>query len=124
MARLEKVTNMTMTYTLAMALHPKIEIEEDGVAAVGMTDARAALTSLIREVSWGRRPGAFTERGKRVAMVVPPEFYEQAARDRALIEELEQRGRAPADGAKPDERNKARTIREALANAARTIAES
>lgn len=115
---------MTMTYTLAMALHPKIEIEEDGVAAVGMTDARAALTSLIREVSWGHRPGAFTERGKRVAMVVPTEFYEQAARDRALIEELEQRGRAPADGAKADAKNKARVIREALVNAARSIADS
>ena len=115
---------MTMTYTLAMALHPKIEIEEDGVAAVGMTDARAALTSLIREVSWGHRPGAFTERGKRVAMVVPTEFYEQAARDRALIQELERRGRAPAEGAKPDERNKARTIREALERAAKNITES
>jgi len=69
---------MTMTYTLAMALHPKIEIKGDGVAEVGMTDARAALTSLIREVSWGQRPGAFTERGTRVAMVVPPEFYNRA----------------------------------------------
>jgi prevent-host-death family protein len=78
-----------MTYTLAMALHPKIEIKEDGVAEVGMTDARAALTSLIREVSWGHRPGAFTERGKRVAMLVPPESYEQAASDRRRILALE-----------------------------------
>ncbi|GHH30021.1 type II toxin-antitoxin system Phd/YefM family antitoxin [Streptomyces rubradiris] len=77
-----------MTYTLAMALHPKIEIKEDGVAEVGMTDARAALTSLIREVSWGQRPGAFTERGKRVAMLVPPEFYEQAVRERAALERV------------------------------------
>lgn len=67
-----------MTYTLAMALHPKIEIKKDGVAEVAMTDARAALTSLIREVSWGQRPGAFTERGTRVAMVVPLDFYERA----------------------------------------------
>lgn len=113
-----------MTYTLAMALHPKIEIKKDGVAEVGMTDARAALTSLIREVSWGQRPGAFTERSKRVAMVVPTEFFEQAARDRALVEELERRGREPADDAKPDAKNTARVIREALASAARDIAEA
>lgn len=106
---------MTMTYTLAMALHPKIEIKKDGVAEVGMTDARAALTSLIREVSWGRRPGAFTERSKRVAMVVPPEFYEQAVRDRALVEELEKRAVDPPPDAKADVRNKARVLREALA---------
>lgn len=78
-----------MPYTLAMAVHPKIRIEDDGVAEVAMTDARAALTSLIREVSWGQRPGAFTERGKRVAMVVPTDFYEQALRDRARLESLE-----------------------------------
>ncbi len=78
-----------MPYTLAMALHPKIHTADDGVAEVAMTDARAALTSLIREVSWGRRPGAFTERGKRVAVVVPTDFYEQALADRARLESLE-----------------------------------
>lgn len=104
-----------MTYTLAMALHPKIEIKDDGVADVAMTDARAALTSLIREVSWGQRPGAFTERGKRVAMVVPPDFYEQAIRDRALLEALRQRGEEPKGrDPKPDQYLKAATIREAL----------
>jgi hypothetical protein len=78
-----------MTYTLAMAADQRIEIADDGVAEVSMTDARAALTPLIREVSWGGRPGAFMERGKRVAMVVPPEFYEQALADRARLESLE-----------------------------------
>lgn len=78
-----------MPYTLAMALHPKIRIADDGVAEVAMTNARAALTSLIREVSWGQRAGAFTERGTRVAVVVPPDFYEQALRDRARLESLE-----------------------------------
>lgn len=78
-----------MPYTLAMAVHPKIEIKEDGVAEVSMTYARAALTSLIREVSWGQRPGAFTERGKRVAMVVPPDFYDQAGTDRRFVQAIE-----------------------------------
>lgn len=71
-----------MAYTLFMPADQRIQIAEDGVAEVPMTDARAALTPFIREVSWGGRAGAFTERGKRVAMVVPPERYEQAESDR------------------------------------------
>ena len=106
-----------MTYTLAMALHPKIEIKEDGVAEVGMTDARAALTSLIREVSWGQRPGAFTERGKRVAMVVPTEFYEQAVKDREMLEYLRRRAEDPGPDVGPDDRVKADAVRGALHSA-------
>lgn len=109
-----------MTYTLAMALHPKIEIKKDGVAEVAMTDARAALTSLIREVSWGQRPGAFTERGKRVAMVVPPEFYERAVRDRAIIDELHRRTQEPGTGDAYDE-EQSRTIRGAIHAAALAV---
>lgn len=106
-----------MTYTLAMALHPKIEIQKDGVAEVAMTDARAALTSLIREVSWGQRPGAFTERGKRVAMVVPTEFYAQAIRDRAIIDELHRRTENPGADAEAYDQTTSRTIREAIHSA-------
>jgi antitoxin (DNA-binding transcriptional repressor) of toxin-antitoxin stability system len=80
---------LAMTYTLDMAGDQRIRNADDGVAEVPMTDARAALTPLIREVSWGGRVGAFTERGKRVAMVVPPDFYEQALRDRARLESLD-----------------------------------
>lgn len=110
-----------MTYTLAMALHPKIEIQKDGVAEVAMTDARAALTSLIREVSWGQRPGAFTERGKRVAMVVPTEFYAQAIRDRAIIDELHRRTENPGADAKAYDQTTSRTIREAIHSAALAV---
>lgn len=67
-----------MPYTLAMAAHPKIKTAPDGVAEVSMTDARAALTPFIREVSWGQRTGAFTERGKRVAVVLSADSYEDA----------------------------------------------
>ena len=110
-----------MTYTLAMAVHPKIEIKEDGVAEVAMTDARAALTSLIREVSWGQRPGSFTDRGKRVAMIVPTEFYEQALRDRAIIDELHRRTETPGAGATSYDEVKSRTIREAIHAAALAV---
>lgn len=78
-----------MTYTLAMAADQGIQIAEDGVAEVSMTKARALLTQFIREVRWGGRPGAFTERGSRVAIVVPPDFYEQALRDRKRLEQLD-----------------------------------
>src|SRR5690606_23856868 len=55
-----------------------IQIASDGVAEVSMTEARANLTQLIREVRYGGRPGAFTERGQRSAYVVPPDWYERA----------------------------------------------
>ena len=80
---------LEMTYTLAMAADQGIQIADDGVAEVSMTYARANLTQLLREVRYGKRPGAFTERGERSAYVVPPEFYEQALADRARLESLE-----------------------------------
>lgn len=70
-----------MTYTLAMASDQGIQIAEDGVAEVSMTDARALLTQLVRGVRWGGEPAAFTERGKRVAIVISPDAYEQAKWD-------------------------------------------
>jgi prevent-host-death family protein len=69
---------LEMTYTLAMAADQGIQIADDGVAEVSMTYARANLTQLLREVRYGKRPGAFTERGERAAYVVPPEYYDRA----------------------------------------------
>ncbi|MGA4864153.1 hypothetical protein ACPB9J_16050 [Streptomyces lavendulocolor] len=71
-----------------MASDQGIQIAEDGVAEVSMTKARASLTELIRGVRWGGRAGAFTERGHRVAMVVGPDFYEQALTDRKMLQAL------------------------------------
>lgn len=67
-----------MTYTLFMPADQRIQIASDGVAEVKMTDARAALTALIRDVRWGGKVGAFTERGERTAYLVTPDFYERA----------------------------------------------
>lgn len=77
-----------MTYTLAMAADQGIQIADDGVGEVSMTYARANLTQLLREVRYGKRPGAFTERGERSAYVVPPEFYEEAERNREVLARL------------------------------------
>ncbi|MFJ3084665.1 hypothetical protein ACIPJG_33615 [Streptomyces halstedii] len=73
-----------------MATGKGIETADDGVATVGMTDARALLTSLIREVRYGGKVGAFTERGARQAYVVTPDFYDQALKDRAFLERMQQ----------------------------------
>ncbi|MFC9987817.1 hypothetical protein ACFXKV_10135 [Streptomyces globisporus] len=63
-----------------------IQTAEDGVVWAPMTDARALLTGLIREVRYGGKVGAFTERGARQAYVVTPAFYEQATREHAALE--------------------------------------
>ena len=110
-----------MTYTLAMAAEQGIRIADDGVAEVSMTFARANLTPLLRDVRYGKRSGAFTERGERSAYVVPPDFYEQAVRDRAVIELLRKRVEdLPAD-AHPELRQSARTVHDWLADAEATI---
>jgi hypothetical protein len=109
-----------MTYTLAMAADQGIEMASDGVAEVSMTKARASLTALIREVAWGRKVGAFKERGERTAYVVTPDLYKQALRDRAIIDELHRRT-DPGGGATAYDEGKSRVIREALHSAALAV---
>jgi prevent-host-death family protein len=104
-----------------MAADQGIQIADDGVAEVSMTYARANLTQLLRDVRYGKRSGAFTERGERSAYVVPPEFYEQAIRDRAIIDELHRRTEDPGGGASAHDQGKARAIREALHSAALAV---
>lgn len=110
-----------MAYTLAMATGKGIEIAEDGVATVGMTEARAQLTSLIREVRYGGKVGAFTERGQRQAYVVTPGFYRQAADDAATLEALRERVLELQAGDKPDEKSMARILGEALSAAEQRV---
>lgn len=110
-----------MTYTLAMAVDQGIQIAEDGTAEVSMTGARANLTKLIRVVREDGRPGSFTERGERRAYLVPPDFYERALRDRAIIDELHRRTENPGADSKPYDQSQARTIREALHSAALAV---
>ncbi|WP_406324426.1 type II toxin-antitoxin system Phd/YefM family antitoxin [Streptomyces niveus] len=68
-----------------MAADQGIQTADDGVAEVSMTQARANLTALIREVRYGGRTAAFTERGERSAYVVPPDAYKQSLEDRLTI---------------------------------------
>lgn len=106
-----------MTYTLSMAADQGIQNAHDGVAEVSMTAARANLTQLIRDVRYGSRVAAFTERGQRSAYVVPTEFYEQAVRDREMLEYLSQQAAPPMPNPDAGQRVRADTIRDALHSA-------
>ena len=113
-----------MTYTLAMAADQGIRIAEDGVAEVSMTDARANLTQLLRDVRYGGRAAAFTERGARAAYVVPPEFYEQLLWCRGVVERLRGMAHVPAGTSveeHPDLAEQARIVFEALESAERDM---
>ena len=113
-----------MTYTLFMAGDQGIRVAEDGTSEVSMTYARANLTRFIREVRYGGRQGAFTERGERSAYVVPPEFYERAVRDREIVEQLRSMASLPRGVSveeRPDLVQRARIVYEALESAERDI---
>ncbi|MDR3081331.1 MAG: type II toxin-antitoxin system Phd/YefM family antitoxin [Streptomyces sp.] len=103
-----------------MAADQGIQIADDGVAEVSMTDARANLTQLLREVRYGKRTAAFTERGARSAYVVPPEDYDEAERNREVLERLRGMVGLPADPSvevKPDRLQRSRIVYEALTSA-------
>ncbi|MGW1015628.1 hypothetical protein [Streptomyces niveus] len=71
-----------------MANEKEIPAAADGVVEVPMTQARAQLTSLIRQVRYGGQVGAFAERGERRAYVVTPDFHDQAIEDRRINKSL------------------------------------
>jgi prevent-host-death family protein len=104
-----------------MAADQGIRVADDGVAEVSMTSARANLTQLLRDVRYGKRPGAFTERGERSAYVVPPDFYDQALRDRAVLELLRKRAEEASTDPHPTLQEHARTVRDWLADTEASI---
>ena len=95
-----------------------------------IAEARNVLGEVISRARYADEPTILINRSKEAAVIVSPALYEQAKRDRALIEFLEERAQAPAADAKPDVKSKSRVLREALeaaerdVSAARNIAES
>ena len=110
-----------MTYTLAMAADQGIRIADDGVAEVSMTGARANLTQLLRDVRYGKRSAAFTERGERSAYVVPPDFYDRALRDRSVLDLLRKRAEEAAGNEHEAVRDHARVVLNWLADTEASI---
>ncbi|MFF0790402.1 type II toxin-antitoxin system prevent-host-death family antitoxin [Streptomyces spiralis] len=86
-----------------------------------IAEARNVLGEVISRARYADEPTVLINRGKEAAVIVSYGFYEQALRDRELLEALERRAEEPAEGAKSDVRGKARTLREALDGAAREV---
>jgi prevent-host-death family protein len=86
-----------------------------------IAEARNVLGEVISRARYADEPTVLINRGKEAAVIVSHRFYEQALRDRALIEFLQQRAEEPADGAKAHEQGRARAIREALDAAGRDV---
>ncbi|MEV0015401.1 type II toxin-antitoxin system prevent-host-death family antitoxin [Streptomyces tendae] len=82
-----------------------------------IAEARNVLGEVISRARYADEPTILVNRGKEAAVIVSHPFYEQALRDRELIEALEKRAETPADDAKADDRMKARVLSEALAGA-------
>jgi prevent-host-death family protein len=95
-----------------------------------IAEARNVLGEVISRARYADEPTILVNRGKEAAVIVSHPFYEQALRDRALIELLQQRAEDGRAGGVADDRIKGEYLRGALAaaerdvNAARTIAES
>ncbi|MFJ4932361.1 type II toxin-antitoxin system prevent-host-death family antitoxin [Streptomyces pseudovenezuelae] len=96
-------------------------MSESDVERMGVSDARANLTDVIARVRLLGLQVVLTRREKPQAVLVSPEFHEQAIRDRAIIDELHRRTEEPAGDAKAHDHIKARTVREALHAAALAV---
>ena len=85
-----------------------------------IAEARNVLGEVISRARYAGEPTVLINRGKEAAVIVGYDFYEQALRDRAIIDEMHRRTE-PRAGAKPDEEARSRTIREALHSAALAV---
>ncbi|MEV0526000.1 type II toxin-antitoxin system Phd/YefM family antitoxin [Streptomyces sp. NPDC050439] len=85
-----------------------------------IAEARNVLGEVIARARFAGEPTVLINRGKEAAVIVGYDFYEQALRDRAIIDELHRRTENPGGVAAWDE-TKSRSVREALDSAARTV---
>lgn len=85
-----------------------------------IAEARNVLGEVISRARYAGEPTVLINRGKEAAVIVGYDFYEQALRDRAIIDELHRRTEPTEDATSP-EKVKARQVREALHAAALTV---
>lgn len=91
---------------------------------IGVSEARANLTEVIARVRLLGNRVVFTRRDKPQAALVSYDFYEQALRDRAMIQYFRERAtQAPGEELKPDVRNRIRFLTEQL-DAAERLADT
>lgn len=87
---------------------------------MGVSDVRQNMTEVIAEVRLLGTPVVLTRREKPQAALVSVELYEQALRDRAIIDELHRRTQDPGVGDAYDE-EQSRIIRGAIHAAALAV---
>src|SRR5690606_41882012 len=80
-----------------------------------IAEARNVLGEVISRARFGNEPTILINRGKEAAVIVSHPFYEQAKRDRALIELLKRRAEEGQAGATADARLKGEAPHVALA---------
>lgn len=78
-----------------------------------IAEARNVLGEVIARARFANEPTVLVNRGKDAAVIVGPDFYEEALRNIETLRRLRERAQAP-DDAKPNEKTRARTIAEAL----------
>lgn len=84
---------------------------------MGVSDVRANMTEVLAEVRLLGTPVVLTRREKPQGVLVSVGFYEQALRDRALIEFLEELASEVKAGPERESQQRARVIWEALRSA-------
>lgn len=95
-----------------------------------IAEARNVLGEVISRARYAEEPTILVNRNKEAAVIVSHPFYEQAKRDRALIEHLERQASEAEAGPEREAQQRARVVWEALdaaatdVNAALNIAES
>jgi prevent-host-death family protein len=87
-----------------------------------IAEARNVLGEVISRARYADEPTILVNRGKEAAVIVSHPFYEQALRDRAVIELLQQRAEEGQAGDKADTRINASALGAALESAERDIA--
>jgi prevent-host-death family protein len=95
-------------------------MSQSDVEQMGVSDARANLTEVIAKVRLLGQQVVLTRRDKPQAVLVSHDFYVQALRDRAIIDELHRRTQEPGVGDAYDE-EQSRIIRGAIHAAALTV---
>lgn len=107
-----------VSYALHMSEQPKEHRAQ-------IAEARNVLGEVIARARFGGEPTILINRGKEAAVIVSVDFYEQARRDRAQLQAMEDRlDELAGDDQKPDVKHVRRIVREALDIADRRAAEN
>ncbi|CAL9664047.1 hypothetical protein SUDANB1_07120 [Streptomyces sp. enrichment culture] len=86
-----------------------------------IAEARNVLGEVISRARYAGEPTVLINRGKEAAVIVSHPFYEQALRDRAVLELLRERAEEAAGSDHPDMRIHAGAVRDWLADAEASI---